>query len=46
MFSGEKRVIIRFADKYSPSTGGRGLEGGGAELLQRYRVISDQKMEP
>ena len=27
------RELIRFADKYSPSTGGRGLGGGGAELL-------------
>jgi hypothetical protein len=28
------RELIRYADTYSPSTGGRGLGGGGAELLQ------------
>jgi hypothetical protein len=28
------RELIRFADKYSPSSGGRGLGGGGAELLR------------
>jgi hypothetical protein len=29
-----ERELIRSADKYSPSTGGRGLGGGGAELLR------------
>jgi len=29
------RELIRSADKYSPSTGGRGLGGGGAELLRK-----------
>jgi hypothetical protein len=29
---------LRSADKYSPSTGGRGLGGGGAELLRKLEV--------
>jgi hypothetical protein len=29
------RELIRSADKYSPSTGGRGVGGGGAELLPK-----------
>jgi hypothetical protein len=32
------RELIRSADKYSPSTGGRGLGGGGAELLQNKKL--------
>jgi hypothetical protein len=34
------RELIRYADKYSLSTGGRGLGGGGAELLQtKFAVV-------
>ncbi len=33
------RELIRYSDKYSPSTGGRGLGGGGAELLQILFII-------
>ena len=34
------RGIIGFAHKYPPSTGGRGLGGGGAELLQNQKGIA------
>jgi hypothetical protein len=32
------RELIRFADKYFPSTGGRGIGGGGAELLPIFKL--------
>jgi adenosylcobinamide-phosphate synthase len=39
------RELIRFADKYSPSTGGRGLGGGGAELLTKNKTQSAEIKE-
>ena len=39
------RELIRFADKYSPSTGGRGLGGGGAELLPKNKAQSAEIKE-
>ncbi len=40
------RELIRFADKYSPSTGGRGLGGGGAELLQKRQDYLPDAVAP
>ncbi len=41
-----EREFIRFADKYSPSTGGRGLGGGGAELLQKRQDYLPDAVAP
>jgi hydrogenase maturation protein HypF len=40
------RELIRFADKYSPFTGGRGLGGGGAELLQKRQDYLPDAVAP
>jgi hypothetical protein len=37
------RELIRSADKYSPSTGGRGLGRGGAELLPLLKLSLTRK---
>jgi len=38
--SSREREIFAFANKYPPSTGGRGLGGGGAELLRNQKGIA------